>query len=363
MVRKKIGIDAYLDSSNVPKVNELELEIERLRSDNKKNSELEKLIIELRMQLSSVGGEHDVAIDRIFPNSDQPRRTFTEEDIKELALSFERHGQLEPVILIEQEDGNYLLFDGERRWRAASLIQKQSLRSVFMPALKSEDLHRKALVTTLFRQDLNVLDRAEAVLKEVEVQTDISLKDGEKLIRTCLYRLGNQKRTKFLTQNLGKREYDFSELDLSDTEIAVMTVLLDLNINPLSFVTADLAGLALSDDLKIAIRKSGLKIKQAFALNRLSASKLKVSESEAQKIRGNAIDRVLVDNLTEKETREYINTLLPQKSDSKITPLLVSLRNIGKEIGNPDLTQESLGAIQSELELLLTAVKEKIVEK
>jgi hypothetical protein len=71
----------------------------------------------------------------------------------------------------------------------------------------------------------------------------------------------------------------------------------------------------------------------------------------------------LKNNLTEKETREYINTILPQKSDSKITPLLVSLRNIGKEIGNPDLTQESLGAIQSELELLLTAVKEKIVKK
>ncbi len=61
----------------------------------------------------------EIEISRIVPNPDQPRRTFDEETLEELAASIRELGVVQPLTLRLTEDGDYQIIAGERRWRAA----------------------------------------------------------------------------------------------------------------------------------------------------------------------------------------------------------------------------------------------------
>lgn len=64
-----------------------------------------------------------IDLDDIIPDPSQPRKTFPEESIAELAENMAKHGQLAPILVRENPAGvpAFLMFDGERRWRAAKL--------------------------------------------------------------------------------------------------------------------------------------------------------------------------------------------------------------------------------------------------
>ncbi len=70
-----------------------------------------------------------VPIERIFPNPDQPRRTFTQDQLEELAASIKEKGVIQPIIVREKpgEAGNFEIVAGERRWRASQLAQLHEL--------------------------------------------------------------------------------------------------------------------------------------------------------------------------------------------------------------------------------------------
>jgi ParB family chromosome partitioning protein len=65
-------------------------------------------------------GIHEIEVDKIVPNEYQPRKTFQNESLKELASSIKEHGVIQPVI-VHRIGTNYGLVAGERRWRAARL--------------------------------------------------------------------------------------------------------------------------------------------------------------------------------------------------------------------------------------------------
>ena len=121
-------------------------EIERLRSRG--SDGLETQLATLREQLQSQSGFLYVPLASIQSNPSQPRQTFLDESIEAMSQSLEREGQLQPVILLEQ-DGNYLLFDGERRWRGAKLLGWEKLKSVVIS--RPIALHRQSLLTSLHR--------------------------------------------------------------------------------------------------------------------------------------------------------------------------------------------------------------------
>ena len=97
----------------------------------------------------------------IVPNPNQPRRTFDDEPISDLAASIRQVGILQPVVVRPLGDGTYQLVVGERRWRAA---RRAGLSMV--PALVIETDERgaleRALVENVHRQDLNALEEAAA---------------------------------------------------------------------------------------------------------------------------------------------------------------------------------------------------------
>jgi ParB family transcriptional regulator, chromosome partitioning protein len=113
--------------------------------------------------LNQVAGAYfeEVAVGSITPNPRQPRRTFDEDAIEELAASIAEVGLLQPVVVRKLSPGSYELVMGERRWRAS---QRAGLD--FIPAIVREtadtDMLRDALLENLHRQQLDPLEEAAA---------------------------------------------------------------------------------------------------------------------------------------------------------------------------------------------------------
>lgn len=104
-------------------------------------------------------------ISSIEPNPSQPRRTFNEKSLAELAHSIKTHGLLQPVIVSQMQtsDGQarYHLIAGERRWRAAKLAGVDELPCILRPASRQQMLEL-ALIENIHRDDLNPIERARA---------------------------------------------------------------------------------------------------------------------------------------------------------------------------------------------------------
>jgi ParB family transcriptional regulator, chromosome partitioning protein len=113
--------------------------------------------------LRQVAGAYfeEVAVGSITPNPRQPRRTFDEEALEELAFSITEVGLLQPVVVRKLSEGKYELVMGERRWRAS---QRAGLD--YIPAIVREtpdtDMLRDALLENLHRQQLDPLEEAAA---------------------------------------------------------------------------------------------------------------------------------------------------------------------------------------------------------
>jgi ParB family chromosome partitioning protein len=103
----------------------------------------------------------EIDIDRILPNPDQPRKSFDDSSLEELASSITTHGIVQPLVVRSLQDGVFQIIAGERRWRAA---QRAGLRKV--PALVRETHEHQALelalVENVQREDLNPIDEAYA---------------------------------------------------------------------------------------------------------------------------------------------------------------------------------------------------------
>ena len=100
----------------------------------------------------------EIAVDRITPSPFQPRRTFDEAKIDELASSIRNQGIIQPLVVRPQGDG-FELIAGERRWRAAMRAGLNRVPVVVRDASDHEAL-QLALVENLQREDLNPIEEA-----------------------------------------------------------------------------------------------------------------------------------------------------------------------------------------------------------
>ena len=348
------------------RITELQAEVEKLRSSQ--SPVLEQQIETLRSQLQEQSGEKEIEVSKIKANPHQPRQTITNESIQTIARSLEKDGQITPLIVIPQDE-NYLLLDGQRRWEAAKILGWQTLRSVV--AIMPDDLHRKALLTFIHHEDLNPLDKAEAILKEVADITRMGTEEILTVLATVLRRLERQKQTSQLTSlvtvTTEEQKAGLQSLGVNEAEEKLLLVLLGLALNPTSVKANLMPMLALPNDLKKAIREQGLKGAHALALSVLSARNLAASEKTAAKERSKATEQVISQDLNVAKTRELVTQIKSkhirsEPSPSKqITEIQRSVEKLSKEnISKTDpqqlknlraIFQQKLEEIESILEI------------
>lgn len=90
-----------------------------------------------------------------------PRKNFTEENLSELAVSIKNYGILEPLLVVEKNNGGYELVAGERRWRAAQMAGLTTVPAIVKELAEQEKLEI-ALIENLQRADLNPIEEAFA---------------------------------------------------------------------------------------------------------------------------------------------------------------------------------------------------------
>ena len=320
---------------------QLKTEIERLRASG--SEEVEIQLSTLKEQLKSQSGVVDLEISKIIQNPDQPRRTFLNESIRAMAQSLASDGQLSPIIVIAQQDEKHLLFDGERRWRAAKDIGWSTIKAVTMDAPK--DLHRKALLTSLHREDLNPLDKAEAIIKEISLNAGLKADDIARVLSTVIRRLNKQKRLSEVMANLSSnnssQNVESDDNYVNESEHTILKILLELQLNPASVDANLLPMLGLADDLKDAIRNLGLKGVHAIALQKLSAKNLNLSQAKSKRLREDLTKKVIQENLSVLQTRKLVNEAI-----AKYSPSPESTINANKQLGK---IKQSVDLISSDL--------------
>ncbi len=120
---------------------------------------------DIRTEGSSAISEID--IDRIQPNPDQPRRTFDENTLAELATSIRELGVVQPLTLRDSGDGKYQIIAGERRWRAARIAGLTSVPA-YVRTVSDSEMTEMALIENIQREDLNAIEVALSFKKLID---------------------------------------------------------------------------------------------------------------------------------------------------------------------------------------------------
>ena len=117
----------------------------------------------------------DVKLADIIANPDQPRRTFDEQALEEMAKSIKEHGIIQPIVVTPINDGKYEIVAGERRFRGAGRAGLDTVPVVVRTFIDQHKLEI-SLIENLQRRDLNVLETATAYLK-LRDQFNLSLEE------------------------------------------------------------------------------------------------------------------------------------------------------------------------------------------
>lgn len=116
---------------------------------------------------SNVNKNSELFITDLLPNSDQPRKKFDEESLKDLSESIKVHGLLQPITVKNNDDGKFTIIAGERRWRASQIagIKKVPVNII---NIDDKNLFELALVENVQREDLNPVEAAMAIKDLIE---------------------------------------------------------------------------------------------------------------------------------------------------------------------------------------------------
>ena len=202
----------------------------------------------------------EIPVQLIAPNPDQPRRSFDEESISELAASIKQVGLIQPLVVRKVSD-RYYLIAGERRLRAVKLLSWPTVQCIISANYGDEDSALMAVVENLQREDLHFFEEAEcyaSLLEKLHITQDV------------------------LAARVGKSQ---------------------------SFIANKLRILKLSPDIRRAVVDANLSERHTRALLRLD------SEADRQA----ALSKIISGSLSVKETERLIDSMV-QPSDSNTSP-------------------------------------------
>lgn len=120
-------------------------------------------------QLAPVPGARfaEIPVSSIIPNPKQPRQVFNEEALEELKVSIQEVGFLQPIVVRALDDEKYELVMGERRWRAAQEVGRETIPAIVRDT-RDDAMLRDALLENIHRANLNPLEEAAAYQQLLE---------------------------------------------------------------------------------------------------------------------------------------------------------------------------------------------------
>ncbi|MBL1244213.1 MAG: ParB/RepB/Spo0J family partition protein [Sulfurimonas sp.] len=125
---------------------------------------LDALLGEMDEAYENEGSQRDmvleIALKDIRPNPFQPRKTFDESSLSELADSIKEDGLIQPIVVTEDIDG-YVLIAGERRFRASKLAKLKEIRAIVLNS-DEQKMRQFALIENIQREELNSIELADA---------------------------------------------------------------------------------------------------------------------------------------------------------------------------------------------------------
>lgn len=111
-------------------------------------------------------GVTEIAIEKIRPNPNQPRKRFDETSLRELADSIKLHGVIQPIVLNKTENG-YLIIAGERRYRASKIAGLSTIPAIIRN-YTDKQVKEISIIENLQREDLNPIEAAKAIKELME---------------------------------------------------------------------------------------------------------------------------------------------------------------------------------------------------
>jgi ParB family chromosome partitioning protein len=120
-------------------------------------------------QLAPVPGARfaEIPVAAIVPNPKQPRQIFDEESLEELKTSIQEVGFLQPIVVRQLDSEKYELVMGERRWRAAQAVGRDTIPAIVRET-RDDAMLRDALLENIHRANLNPLEEAAAYQQLLE---------------------------------------------------------------------------------------------------------------------------------------------------------------------------------------------------
>ena len=104
-----------------------------------------------------------IRISEVYPNPNQPRKTFDTESLQELADSIRVHGLIQPIIVNKMDNG-YLIIAGERRYRACKLLGLEEIDAI-VKNYTERQIAEISIIENLQREDLNPIEIAKSLQK------------------------------------------------------------------------------------------------------------------------------------------------------------------------------------------------------
>lgn len=123
---------------------------------------LDSLFQDMEMEEAGGSGILEISVGKLDPNPDQPRQTFDDESLAQLAESIRDQGVLQPLLVLPSAGGRYRIIAGERRFRAGRMAGLDTLPCI----VKDIDvIHQMeiALIENLQREDLNPMEAAKGI--------------------------------------------------------------------------------------------------------------------------------------------------------------------------------------------------------
>ncbi len=115
------------------------------------------------------GVASEVQVSKLVPNPYQPRRTFDLDELEGLAQSIRENGVFTPILVRENQAGDYYIVAGERRSRAAKLAGLKTIPAVIAD-LTDDEMQRIALIENVQREDLNPIEVAKSLKQMIDDQ-------------------------------------------------------------------------------------------------------------------------------------------------------------------------------------------------